>query len=91
MASPPSGKSKGLWLAIVSVLVWVAPFCVNLWLYGFIFAIPIHAIIILISLISLCMKAGTSRPFLWIALSLSSFYILAILYAFENYKYGPGP
>jgi hypothetical protein len=91
MASPPSGKSKGLWLAIVSVLAWIAPFCVNLWVYGFIFAIPIHAIILLIALVSLCMKGGISRPFPWIALILSICYFIAIVYAFNNFNYGPGP
>jgi hypothetical protein len=91
MAPTSTRKSKGLWLVLVSILAGVAPFYLNLWIYGFIFVTPIHAVVILVSLISLCLKGGVSHLFLWLALVLSSSYFLALFYAFQNFKYGPGP
>jgi hypothetical protein len=84
-------RSKGIWLVLVSILAGAAPFYLNLWIYGFIFVTPIHAVVILVSLISLCLKGVVSHLFLWLALFLSSSYFLALFYAFKNFNYGPGP
>lgn len=61
MSSGSKRRTKGIWLVIASLLVWVAPFCVNLWVYGFVFALPIHAVIALVSLVCLCMKDGVRQ------------------------------
>ncbi|GAA5121106.1 hypothetical protein JIN84_00260 [Luteolibacter yonseiensis] len=90
-ASGEKRKTKGFGLALVSLLAWIAPFCVNLWLYGFFFVTPVHAFVTLACLIKLCGKDGTRQFFLWLALALSISYLAAFCHAIGNYKYGPGP
>ena len=64
---------------------------INLWLYGFLIAIPIHALVVIVSLISLCLKGGTTYLLRWFALALSLSYFLFLYHSFHGYKYGPGP
>jgi hypothetical protein len=93
-------KFKGLWLALTSLLVWVIPFLLHwtvlksyfmLYVMAYLFAAAIHAVVGIASLVALCFNGGTSRPFLWISLILSSLYIIAFFYALENFDSGPGP